>query len=76
MIEIIRPCSERGHIRHAIFDFDGTLSLIREGWQQIMLPMMVERLLETPRHESAQQLEELAREFMMRLTKPVPIVPA
>jgi len=32
-IEIINPHLERGHIRHALFDFDGTVSLIREGWQ-------------------------------------------
>ncbi|MDP6984234.1 MAG: hypothetical protein QGG05_14235, partial [Candidatus Latescibacteria bacterium] len=25
-----------GEIRHAVFDFDGTLSLLRVGWQQIM----------------------------------------
>jgi hypothetical protein len=30
--------------RHVLFDFDGTLSLIREGWPEIMIPMMVELL--------------------------------
>ncbi|HJN26399.1 MAG TPA: hypothetical protein QF604_00635 [Candidatus Latescibacteria bacterium] len=24
-----------GEIQHAVFDFDGTLSLLRVGWQQI-----------------------------------------
>jgi len=32
--------------RVALFDFDGTLSLIRTGWQQVMVPMMVEILRE------------------------------
>ena len=47
-IEIVNPRIRRGHIHHALFDFDGTVSLIREGWQGVMIPMMVEILLETP----------------------------
>lgn len=35
---------ERGHIQHALFDFDGTISLLREGWQQIMAPVCVEMI--------------------------------
>ncbi|MCX5684528.1 MAG: HAD family hydrolase [Planctomycetota bacterium] len=42
-IEIIRPPGGR-RLRAAVFDFDGTLSLIRTGWQDIMIPMMVEHL--------------------------------
>ena len=34
----------RPQITHAVFDFDGTLSLIREGWPEIMLGMFVEML--------------------------------
>lgn len=67
-IEIINPYIERGHIRHALFDFDGTLSLIREGWQEVMTPMMVEVLLETPRHESEEELYGVVTEFVDRLT--------
>ena len=32
------------NIRHVLFDFDGTLSLIREGWPEVMLPMFEEML--------------------------------
>ena len=32
-IEIINHSVEYGEVQHAIFDFDGTISLIREGWQ-------------------------------------------
>ncbi|MCX5673785.1 MAG: HAD hydrolase-like protein [Planctomycetota bacterium] len=42
-IEVIRPPGVR-RLRAALFDFDGTLSLIREGWQNVMIPMMVEDL--------------------------------
>ncbi len=67
-IEIIRPDIHRGEIRHALFDFDGTLSLIREGWQEVMVPMMVDVLMETPRHEPREELGVLVREFVDRLT--------
>ena len=35
-LEIINPDYSRGRFKFALFDFDGTLSLIREGWQKIM----------------------------------------
>ncbi|MBN2029962.1 HAD family hydrolase [bacterium] len=67
-IEIINTNIKRGHIRHALFDFDGTISLIREGWQTIMIPMMVEILAETPEHKPEEELESLVTEFVTRLT--------
>ena len=33
-----------GAVRHVLFDFDGTISIIREGWENIMGPYMVEVL--------------------------------
>lgn len=67
-LEIIRADIARGHIRHALFDFDGTLSLIREGWQDVMIPMMVEILRATPRTESEAELYAIVREYVARLT--------
>jgi phosphoglycolate phosphatase len=67
-IEIISAAIQRGAIQHALFDFDGTLSLIREGWQQVMVPMMVDVLMQTPRHESSAELAVVVREFVDRLT--------
>ncbi len=67
-LEIVRPDLVRGAIRHALFDFDGTLSLIREGWQQVMVPMMVEVLEGTPEHESREELARVVRGFVDRLT--------
>jgi phosphoglycolate phosphatase-like HAD superfamily hydrolase len=40
-VEIIRPFSPR-KIKIVVFDFDGTLSLLRTGWQQIMVDLMFE----------------------------------
>ncbi|MGC8781344.1 MAG: HAD family hydrolase [Anaerolineae bacterium] len=68
MIEIIHPDIVRGRIRHALFDFDGTLSLIREGWQGVMIPLMVEVLLATPHHEAEAELTAVVTEFVSRLT--------
>lgn len=31
-------------IQHALFDFDGTVSLIREGWEAVMAPVMCEAI--------------------------------
>ncbi len=31
--------------KHAIFDHDGTISTLREGWEEIMAPMMIKAIL-------------------------------
>ncbi len=67
-IELIKSEIQRGRIHHVLFDFDGTLSLIREGWQNVMIPMMVEFLQETGTKESEEELHAVAKEFVTRLT--------
>lgn len=67
-IEVIHPAIVRGDIKHALFDFDGTLSLIREGWQQVMIPQMVGWLMDTPRHESEDEARRVVVDFVTRLT--------
>ena len=44
--ELVNPAIRRRGFRAVLFDFDGTLSLIREGWPRVMVGMMVERLRE------------------------------
>jgi len=44
LAEVLNPSVRRGPFRAVLFDFDGTLSLIREGWPRVMVGMMVERL--------------------------------
>jgi phosphoglycolate phosphatase len=65
--EIIKPF-ECGSFKFALFDFDGTISLIREGWQKIMVPMMIELLMKTPRHEDQQEIEQITQKFVAELT--------
>jgi phosphoglycolate phosphatase-like HAD superfamily hydrolase len=66
-IEILRPDLPRGRFRSVLFDFDGTLSLIREGWPQVMIPMMVSILRETGTAETEAELAASVEEFVMRL---------
>jgi phosphoglycolate phosphatase-like HAD superfamily hydrolase len=66
-IEILHPNLPRGRFRSVLFDFDGTLSLIREGWPQVMIPMMVDYLRQTGTGESPVELAAAVEEFVMRL---------
>lgn len=59
-MHILNPSQFRGHVEfapgfvprpkltHVLFDFDGTLSLVREGWPDVMVPMFVEMLPPLP----------------------------
>lgn len=66
-IEIIHPGLPRGRFRSVLFDFDGTLSLIREGWHLVMIPMMIEILKGTGTDEDEAVLSGKVEEFVMRL---------
>lgn len=66
-IEILRSNIPRGRFRFVVFDFDGTLSLIREGWPAVMIPMMVEVLKNTGTSEDDAALSACVEDFVMRL---------
>jgi phosphoglycolate phosphatase len=66
-IEIVRELGPRLAPKYALFDFDGTLSLIREGWPEVMIPMMVRILKDTGTAESADELTAVATQFVMEL---------
>lgn len=68
MIEIVRNHLPRGHIRFAIFDFDGTLSLIREGWQGVMVSSMLDELFKTPHHEPEAELRRFLADLVTQTT--------
>ncbi|HXD88886.1 MAG TPA: HAD family hydrolase [Urbifossiella sp.] len=66
--EIVNPNVRRGPYRAALFDFDGTLSLIREGWPRVMIGMMVGILRERKlAPEPEEQLWGLIERFVMAL---------
>jgi phosphoglycolate phosphatase-like HAD superfamily hydrolase len=43
-LQIMPGFQARPRISHVAFDFDGTISLIRQGWPEVMVPMLVELL--------------------------------
>jgi rfaE bifunctional protein kinase chain/domain len=46
--------AEMGDIRHAVFDHDGTISTLRQGWESIMEPVMIRAIL-GDRYETADE---------------------
>jgi phosphoglycolate phosphatase len=66
-IEIIHEIEQAISFRHVLFDFDGTLSLIREGWPEVMVAMMTEEILVTGTRETAEKIRRHCYEFVMRL---------
>ncbi len=43
-----------GRIKHAVFDHDGTISTLRQGWEEIMAPVMIRAIL-GDRYETADE---------------------
>jgi phosphoglycolate phosphatase-like HAD superfamily hydrolase len=67
-IESMRDRASAARARAAVFDFDGTLSLIRSGWVDVMVPMMVEILAGLKTGEPEAELDRVVREFVWRTT--------
>lgn len=43
-MELIRAKTSHTRIKAAIFDFDGTISTLRQGWETLMEPLMLEMI--------------------------------
>jgi rfaE bifunctional protein kinase chain/domain len=39
------PPPSLARVRHAVFDHDGTISTLRQGWEQVMEPVMIRAIL-------------------------------
>jgi rfaE bifunctional protein kinase chain/domain len=48
-IEVCQPgvLSRMGKTKHVLFDHDGTISTLRQGWEQVMEPVMIKAILGT-----------------------------
>src|SRR5215210_5876330 len=66
LVEFTTGFAPRPGITHVLFDFDGTLSLIRQGWPEVMVPMFVE-MLPSLAGESEEAKRALLYEDIMRL---------
>ncbi len=67
-VELVNSGVRRGAFRVALFDFDGTLSLVREGWPRVMVDLMMghlrdQRLIREPEPACAAHVES----FVMAL---------
>jgi phosphoglycolate phosphatase-like HAD superfamily hydrolase len=68
VLEVIRPNVSGANAKVAIFDFDGTISLIRSGWMEVMVPLCLEQLEALKTGESRAELRSVVEEFVWRLT--------
>src|SRR2546428_2420582 len=66
LVEFSPGFSPRPEISHVLFDFDGTLSLIRQGWPEVMIPMFAE-MLPPLSGETEDDRRKLCAEDIMRL---------
>ena len=66
VVEFSPGFSPRPRISHVLFDFDGTLSLIRQGWPEVMVPLFAELLPPKP-GENEDARRQLCFDDIMRL---------
>jgi phosphoglycolate phosphatase-like HAD superfamily hydrolase len=71
-IEVVGAARPAGRITHAIFDNDGTISTLREGWERIMEPVMIRAIMGKGWKEAEQPLyrrvEARVREYIDKTT--------
>ena len=68
MLERLHTGVSAAQARVCLFDFDGTISLIRSGWMDVMVPMMIEILADLRSGESEADLCTAVEDFVWRLT--------
>jgi hypothetical protein len=63
-LRIIDPAAPArlGRIGHVLFDFDGTISVLREGWERVMAPLMVEMICDGG--SSTREIESEVAEYV------------
>lgn len=66
LIEVTERYEPHERLTHVLFDFDGTLSLLREGWPEVMVGLFMEVLPALP-GETEDQRRTLCFEDIMRL---------
>lgn len=65
-LEIVKPLAENVDIKVILFDFDGTISTLRQGWEQIMEPLMIE-MISGPR-QTHSELEQEVKDYINEST--------
>jgi len=71
-IEIVDDNFEKRRIVHAVFDHDGTISTLRQGWEDIMGPVMVKAILGEHYHHATEdeylQVAEYVQNYIDKST--------
>ncbi len=71
-IEIVNRWAKKPGIRYAIFDHDGTVSTLRQGWEDIMAPVMMKSVLgdsfESADDSVFQKIKNRVSEFIDKTT--------
>ncbi len=61
-----------GDIKHAVFDHDGTISTLRQGWEEIMEPVMIKAILGDEYHNVDQagynEVVKQSKDFINKTT--------
>ena len=67
-IEVFREGLNFGTISHAVFDHDGTISTLRQGWEEIMFPVMMKAIVGEGKHTLSEEeytaIENRVTEFI------------
>lgn len=64
IMKVLNPGAKRGSFKHAILDFDGTISLVRAGWQDVMKPYFASVLADTPNPGSMKSIKSCVDDFV------------
>jgi phosphoglycolate phosphatase-like HAD superfamily hydrolase len=71
-IEIVNTELIKGKIEHVVFDHDGTISTLRQGWESIMEPVMVRSILgkqySSVNEETYQRVKKRVKEYIDQST--------
>ena len=68
MLEILSRGASAAQATVAVFDFDGTLSLVRTGWMDIMVRMMMDDSGGARPAETEGELRAVVEDYVWRLT--------
>lgn len=61
-MEVIRGYENTAPVQAMVFDFDGTISTLRAGWEQVMIPLMLELI--GGGHAPSDELNERVRQYV------------
>jgi len=71
-IEVVTDCWSVGKIRHAVFDHDGTISSLRQGWEPIMADVFIRAILgaayETADESVYRRIARRVKDYITRST--------